>query len=270
MTQAPLVCRPIGYIRSSLQLKFDTPRQPDSTREEHHIIELLPGSHFEQALRDLEGFERIWLVWWFDRNPNWRPMVRPPRGSTHRRGVFATRSPHRPNPIGITSVPLLGINGLTLLVGSTDLLDNTPILDIKPYISEVDSFPNQKQGWLGEIGDQEPLQRFSVRVASEAERQLMWLKEQWDIDLLPRINEILSRSPAPSRRHRITAARDGVQRLSSGSWRVFFRVTEEVVDIDRVAPGFPLTLLTTEGREVIPHYQAQIAFETLWPTASPA
>jgi hypothetical protein len=164
----------------------------------------------------------------------------------------------------------LGINGLTLLVGSTDLLDNTPILDIKPYISEVDSFPNQKQGWLGEIGDQEPLQRFSVRVASEAERQLMWLKEQWDIDLLPRINEILSRSPAPSRRHRITAARDGVQRLSSGSWRVFFRVTEEVVDIDRVAPGFPLTLLTTEGREVIPHYQAQIAFETLWPTASPA
>lgn len=266
MSRALLTCTPIGVVRTGMQLKFDTPRQPDKGAQSVHTVELFAGNHFEEALRDLSGFERIWLIWWFDRNTNWRPMVRAPRGSTHRRGVFATRSPHRPNPIGITAVPLLGISGLTLTVGSTDLLDGTPILDIKPYISEVDSFPNQRQGWLDEVEQHNTLPRYLVRLSPVAQQQFDWLRSNWSIELFPRIEEVLSRSPAPSRRHRITAPKDGVQRLSSGSWRVYFTVTDTIVDIVRLAPGFPATLLEKEGREVIPHYQAQLAFGALWPS----
>jgi tRNA-Thr(GGU) m(6)t(6)A37 methyltransferase TsaA len=268
MTAGPLHCKPIGVIRTGFELKFDTPRQAEREPSAKHTIELYPGNHYEEALKDLAGFERIWLIWWFDRNQNWRPMVRTPRGNTHRRGVFATRSPHRPNPLGITSVPLIQIDGLTLTVGSTDLLDGTPILDIKPYISAVDSYPGQRQGWLDEVDHDGAVAPYVVRLSPLAEQQFGWLTSKWGIELFPRIHDILSRSPQPSRRHRITAPKDGEQRLSSGSWRIYFTVSDAVVDVVRIAPGFPVSLLEKEGREVIPHYQAQLAFELLWPTVA--
>lgn len=262
-----LVCQPIGVIRTEMRAKFDAPRQPDSVAGQRSVIELFPDQGYELALTDLAGFQRIWLIWWFDRNPNWRPMVRAPRGKTHRRGVFATRSPHRPNPIGITSVPLLEIRGRELLVGSNDLLDNTPILDIKPYISEVDSFPNQRNGWLSEItseGLDQP--EYAVSLSSLAREQHAWLSTHWGIDFIPRVTAILATSPFPSRRLRITSPKDGVFRLSCGVWRVFFSRVESEVMVERIAPGFPLELLQREGREIIPDYQAQLAFEGLWPS----
>lgn len=266
MSQPSLSCAPIGFIHTGLTLKDDTPRQAERAPEATHTVELLPGNHFEEALKDLSGFERIWLIWWFDRNSNWRPMVRTPRGNTHRRGVFATRSPHRPNPIGITSVPLIKIVGLTLTVGSTDLLDGTPILDIKPYISSVDSFSAQRQGWLDEVEQNEDHPRYVVRLSALAEHQLRWLQGTWGVDLFPRMQHRLARSPFPSRRHRITAPKNGEHRLSSGGWRIYFTVSDTVVDVVRIAPGFPVSLLQKDGREIIPHYQAQLAFEALWPT----
>jgi tRNA-Thr(GGU) m(6)t(6)A37 methyltransferase TsaA len=264
-----LICEPIGIIRTEMQVKFDAPRQPDSTQTQHHIIELFPGHRYEDALRDLAGFERIWLIWWFDRNPNWRPMVRTPRGDTHRRGVFATRSPHRPNPIGMTNVPLIEVRGRELVVGPTDLLDRTPILDIKPYISAVDSYPDQRQGWLEEVEAQGavPL-RYVVTISPRAEEQFAWLAANWQIDFASKIRRILERDPSPSRRNRITGERNGLFRMSSGSWRVFFSVDGTRVTVYYVAPGFPMSLLTKEGFEVIPHYQAQLAFEQLWPSDS--
>jgi tRNA-Thr(GGU) m(6)t(6)A37 methyltransferase TsaA len=250
-----------------MRAKFDAPRQPDLSAPQRSIIELFPDQDFELALTDLAGFERIWLIWWFDRNSNWRPMVRTPRGKTHRRGVFATRSPHRPNPIGITSVPLLEIRGRELVVGSNDLLDNTPILDIKPYISEVDSFPSQRNGWLAELDEIDPArEEFRVSLSSVAQEQQTWLFTQWGIDFMPRVSSILTRSPFPSRRHRITRPKDGISRLSCGVWRVFFSLNDLQVMIERIAPGFPLELLQRDGREIIPDYEAQLAFEQLWPS----
>jgi tRNA-Thr(GGU) m(6)t(6)A37 methyltransferase TsaA len=262
-----LSCRPIGVIRTEMRAKFDAPHQPDSSAAQRSVIELFPNEGFELALTDLAGFERIWLIWWFHRNSNWRPMVRPPRGKTHRRGVFATRSPHRPNPIGITSVPLLGIRGRELIVGSNDLLDNTPILDIKPYISEVDSFPHQRNGWLAELGEEEAMDgQFRVLLSPIAQEQHRWLATQSGLDFMPRVIAILAKSPFPSRRHRITRSKDGLFRLSCGVWRVFFSLVELDVTIERIAPGFPLELLQREGREIIPDYQAQLAFEQRWPS----
>lgn len=261
-----LVCDPIGLIRTDMQVKFDAPHQPQQHTPQQNVVEIFSGHGYERALADLEGFERIWLIWWFDRNTSWRPMVHTPRGDTRRRGVFATRSPHRPNPIGMTAVPLLEIRGLSLIVGSVDLLDRTPILDIKPYISEVDAFPDQRQGWLTDVVDlaQQP-QRFQVMLDPLAEVQVRWLEERWQIDFIDRVKSILERNPEQSRRHRITAPKDGIFRLSSGVWRVFFSVLKDRVRVERLAPGFPLDLLQKEGREVIPHYEAQLAFAGEWP-----
>ena len=96
--------RPIGYVRTQKSLKFEALHQPDEEIEEQSVLELLPGEEYRRALQDVEGFSRIWLIWWFHRNSSWRSLVLPPRGPAHRRGVFATRSPHRPNPLGITPV----------------------------------------------------------------------------------------------------------------------------------------------------------------------
>lgn len=267
MNAHSLVCQPIGVIRTEMRAKFDAPHQPDQLAERRSVIELFPDQNYELALTDLAGFERIWLVWWFDRNPNWRPMVRTPRGKTHRRGVFATRSPHRPNPIGITSVPLVEIRGRELIVGSNDLLDNTPILDIKPYISEVDSFPNQRNGWLSELDNvTSDRPQYEVSLSPLAREQHAWLSTRWGIDFITRVTAILATSPFPSRRLRITSPKDGVFRLSCGVWRVFFSRQDSEVTVERFAPGFPLELLQREGREIIPDYQAQLAFEGLWPS----
>ncbi|HRP03803.1 MAG TPA: tRNA (N6-threonylcarbamoyladenosine(37)-N6)-methyltransferase TrmO [Opitutaceae bacterium] len=142
-----LSVQPIGWLRTGKTLKFHALHQPRESIAEKNRVELRKDSRFEGALRDLKGFSRIWLVWWFHRNPNWRPMVLPPRGPAVRRGVFATRSPHRPNPIGISAVQLIDVSGLTLHVGPCDLVDGTPILDIKPYLPAYDAFPSEKSGW---------------------------------------------------------------------------------------------------------------------------
>lgn len=263
------VCEPIGLIHTSMQVKFDAPPQPDHSVMQQNRIELFPGKGYEQALSDLAGFDRIWLVWWFDRNTNWRPMVHTPRGDTKRRGVFATRSPHRPNPIGITAVPLLEVKGRTLIVGSVDLLDKTPILDIKPYIAEADCFYVERQGWLSEVIEQGAIEAtYQVLLSEIAAGQVEWLEREWQIEFISKVISILERHPVQSRRHRITAPRDGVHRLSSGGWRVYFTVTGKQVLIERVASGFPYELLMKEGREIIPHYQAQIAFSERWPEKS--
>lgn len=101
-----------------------------------------------EALTDLAGFDRIWLVSFMHLNgPRIKPMVKPPRGGP-KRGVFATRAPHRPNPLALSCVELLAVNGRVLEVRGLDLIDGTPVLDIKPYIADFDAWPDAAQGWL--------------------------------------------------------------------------------------------------------------------------
>jgi tRNA-Thr(GGU) m(6)t(6)A37 methyltransferase TsaA len=151
--------RPIGYVRSPYKERFGTPRQPTVTEQTladaavDATIELLPGHNFEQALKDLDGFERIWVIAWMHLNESWKPTVIPPRGPKVRRGLFATRSPHRPNPIAISALKLTRVEGLTLHVNGIDLLDGTPVLDIKPYVPYADAFPDAREGWLETIGE---------------------------------------------------------------------------------------------------------------------
>lgn len=261
-----LTIRPIGFLRSGKGVRFKTLHQPDETAEETNVLELNPGPGIREALRDLDGMERIWLIWWFHRAESWRPLVLPPRGPSQRRGVFSTRSPHRPNPIGMTPARLLGMEGLRLLLGPCDLLEGTPVLDIKPYVPAYDAFPESRAGWIEAV---EALQsqppRFSVSWSALAQEQVQWLKVAWSVDFQQRVVDILGRDPSPHRTRRIRSLPGGDFEMGCGAWRVEFRVRDTVVEILAVKPSFPVRFLLEAWREEIPDREAQLAFLQRWP-----
>ncbi|MDE5768351.1 MAG: tRNA (N6-threonylcarbamoyladenosine(37)-N6)-methyltransferase TrmO [Oscillospiraceae bacterium] len=139
----------IGYIHTDFKEKFGIPRQSGRVPELSGRIVMLPAYARPEAFRRIEDFSHLWLIFDFSQShrENWSPTVRPPRlGGNQRIGVFATRSPFRPNPIGLSCVKLekviSGESGIELLVSGVDLLDGTPILDIKPYLPYADSYPD--------------------------------------------------------------------------------------------------------------------------------
>jgi tRNA-Thr(GGU) m(6)t(6)A37 methyltransferase TsaA len=151
----------IARIRTDFTSKFGIPRQSGLVKTLKSVIVFEPEYRNIEALRGLEGFSHIWLIWEFSEavRESWSPTVRPPRlGGNTRMGVFATRSPFRPNAIGLSSVQLNGIEvhpelGPVLHVSGADLMDNTPIFDIKPYIAYTDSHPEAVGGYVDPLAD---------------------------------------------------------------------------------------------------------------------
>jgi tRNA (adenine37-N6)-methyltransferase len=261
---------PIGFIHTSRKAKFDAPHQPDPSSTEESIIELLPNRNYEKAVHDLDGFSHIWLIWWFHRNTTWRPKVMPPRGKEKRRGVFATRSPHRPNPIGITVVPLFRIVGRKVYIGSNDLVDQTPILDIKPYLPRVDSLPDSTVGWIGEVERELAAPpTFRVDFSPLAAEQLSWLRTL-GIDFMTRAKELLERDPTPHRTRRIIQCADETFRMGCGAWRLFFVVQGNEVNVLSVTSGYPLRSLKQSGPATIPHREELLLFLEKWPLSGPS
>jgi len=142
----------IGVVHSSYRERFAAPRQPVLDDAQAAEIHLNADLNFHQALQDLDGFSHIWVIYWMHLNQGWNPTVTPPRGPKIRRGLFATRAPHRPNSIGLSAVRLKKIEGRTLHIEGHDMLDGTPVLDIKPYIPYADAIPNASSGWLEDAG----------------------------------------------------------------------------------------------------------------------
>ena len=138
--------KPIGRVHSPHTDSEQVPREPEGVRDVEGILELLP--EFEPGLQDIEGFSHLLVLWVFDRATDYDLLASPPN-DTRRHGVFATRSPRRPNPIGLTVVGLLRREGTRLFVQGIDMLDGTPILDIKPYLSSVPQ-EQLRRGWLEE------------------------------------------------------------------------------------------------------------------------
>lgn len=192
---------PIGTFFGEANYKYDVPRQGRLFAGHPGRIELAHGRNFETALRDLEGFERIWVIFLFHENEGWRPTTRPPvpAPGKERIGTFASRSPYRPNPIGLSCVRLLRIEGLTLYVDEADLLNETPILDIKPYIPMADAFPDAKAGWV----DEQIKESWTVETTLAFEEQNQWLRKNSEFDLLSFVQVQLRRGPFDDSRCRV-------------------------------------------------------------------
>lgn len=153
--------RPIARMRSDFAAKFGIPRQSGLVEELRSTIVFEPEFRNPDTLRGIEGFSHLWIIWQFSEavRSDWSPTVRPPRlGGNTRMGVFATRSPFRPNSLGLSCVRLLGVEqtaeqGTVLHVGGADLMDGTPIFDIKPYIPYSDSHPEASGGFTDTADD---------------------------------------------------------------------------------------------------------------------
>jgi tRNA-Thr(GGU) m(6)t(6)A37 methyltransferase TsaA len=261
-----LTLQPIGFLHTRQQVKFQAGHQASSATEETNVLDLLPGCGYEQALQDLAGMDRVWLLWWFHRNESWRPLVLPPRGAAQRRGVFATRSPHRPNPLGLTSVSLLGITGRQLLLGPCDLVDGTPIFDLKPYVATYDAFPDARSGWIDAVSEEErEPARFTVHLAELAVEQARWLRETWQIDFTARMSELLSRAPTPHRTRRIRRRTGVLLEIVCGAWCAVFAVEGSVVSVTSIESAYKLTFLLRPDYRNVPDREAQLAFRARWP-----
>lgn len=255
-----LTLRPIGFVRSPFVDRMSAPRQPRAAEGVRGTLELTPHSGFEHALMDLASFRFIWVLFWFHKNQSFRPKVLPPR-SQRRRGVFATRSPYRPNPIGMSAVELLGIEKLTLHVQNLDILDGTPILDLKPYVPYTDSIPGADNGWLDEAArPQDPIPNYSVAFAPRAREQLAYLEAR-SIVLAPQIEEVLRLGATPHPYRRIKPQGDGWV-LAYKAWRVDFSVSSLDVTVLGIRSGYrPSVLHTSSEPEVALHREFTAAFE---------
>jgi tRNA-Thr(GGU) m(6)t(6)A37 methyltransferase TsaA len=213
--------KPIGVFRSPYKNFLEAPRQathdvPDSW------LELNPGHQYEQALSDLSGFERIWVIFSFHLKTEWKPMVQPPRGSDKKRGVFSTRSPLRPNHLGLSCLKLERIEGLKVFVSGSDLLDETPIFDIKPYLPYADSFPNSKIGWL-EGADKD---KWKIQWDVATLEPKNWLSQN-RLYIEPIVKNQLEFDPTNSERKRVYPIDEVHWVFAYRTWRILFEINPE-------------------------------------------
>jgi tRNA (adenine37-N6)-methyltransferase len=252
-----LTLTPIGFVRTALGTKVEAARQPRSGGGALGRIEILPGRNFEHALVDLDGWEYLWVLFWFDRNRGWRPKVLPPRSRTGRKGVFATRSPHRPNPLGLSAVKLERVDGLTLHVADVDMLDGTPVLDIKPYVAYTDAISGARYGWLADeapaaAAPRDPIARYDVRWDALAAEQAEWIEARTHLPLRTRVTAALTLGLEPHPYRRIRPLGDGFL-LAVKEWRVRFVADGTHVQVREVASGFRDSQLHRRPAELRAH-----------------
>ncbi|MDD3153369.1 MAG: tRNA (N6-threonylcarbamoyladenosine(37)-N6)-methyltransferase TrmO [Victivallaceae bacterium] len=215
---------PVGVVRADQCYRFEAPRQGIYGGGEAQI-EFMRGCNYEQALADLAGFERIWVIFVFDRNldAGYRVKCDPPVSPGRKVGVFATRSPYRPNPIGISCVELLRVTGRVLHIANSDLLDGTPVLDVKPYIPAADAFPQASTGWLAAaMADCYEL-AFAPKFMDRAE----WIYEHCKLNLIHFCKVQLALAPLDSRRKRLHHENGGqLHWIGCRTWQLGFAVDE--------------------------------------------
>lgn len=250
-----LVLDPIGIVRTSLATKVEAARQPRAAQGARACIELFPGRNFEHALEDLSRWKSIWVIFWFHHNSGWRPKVLPPRSTSGRKGVFATRSPHRPNPIGLSVVRLEKVDGLNIHVLDADMLDGTPVLDLKPYVAYTDSHPDAGTGWLddaeisqGSAQPADPVTAYAVTFTPLATEQAQWIEARTSLAIEERIRATLMLGPAPHPYRRIRRI-DGGNQLAVKEWRVRFDVEGREIRVIAIASGFRESQLAGVGGE---------------------
>lgn len=222
--------RTIAYIHNDFKTKFGVPRQSGLAPSAMAVIVFEPEFRNVESLRGLDGYDYLWLLWDFSeihREGEWSPTVRPPRlGGNQRMGVWATRSPFRPNPIGLSSVKIERIElsspeGPRIYVSGADLMDGTPILDIKPYLPFTDSHPDARGGFSQEVNDK--IKPYSVELPDVLNNKLS--PEQ-----IKALCEVLSHDPRPHYQH----DDDRVYKMEYAGNEVHFRVVDSVVIVEDI------------------------------------
>lgn len=221
----------IAYAHNGFNQKFGIPRQCRENSLLETRIVFTPDFRSPEAIRGIEGYSHLWLIWGFHQaqgqSRTWTPTVRPPRlGGNRRMGVFATRSPFRPNHIGLSAVQLIRIEdtsnlGKVLIVRGADMLNNTPIYDIKPYLTFSDCHPDAKNGFAGDTKDYE----LPVTIDSELLRQLIAQHCPW-----LQIREILSQDPRPAYHNDPKR----IYHLDYDNWCVDFSVRNATVCVEKI------------------------------------
>ena len=195
------------------------------------------------ALEDLKDFDYIWVLFDFHLSKGWKNKVLPPRGDK-KISTFATRSPHRPNSIGLSCIRLLEVKNNILIVEGHDLIDQTPVLDVKPYIPFADAFPNARAGWLEKLEDH---QHYALNWSELAQEQINWLEanSQWQIKRLS--SEILSAGIRPER-DRIRPLDENYFELACKSWRLkFTKSAEQEITITHIYSGYSDEILSQDA-----------------------
>lgn len=196
---------PIGYIQSCFKEKFGVARQSMMISQARGVLKFNPDPAYRDALRHLQEFSHLWIIFVFHKNieKGWRPLINPPRlEAPNQVGVFASRSPHRPNPIGMSVVKIEGIDfsapgGIELHLSGLDILDTTPVLDIKPYMAYADSFVDATPGWASQS-----IQKYRVEFSPAS---LMAIKEsgtRYHPDLQALLQQMLELDPRPTSQRR--------------------------------------------------------------------
>lgn len=200
---------PIGYIESDYPDKFGIPRQPGLATAAKATLVLTPPFNTPLSVRGLDAFSHLWISFIFHRSPEeWAPLVRPPRlGGNKKIGVFASRSTHRPNRLGLSLVELVGIdthNGARLLLKGADLMTGTPVVDIKPYLPWTEAVPDARSGFAPE-----PPLFYPVEFSSAAETMLAQRADANDLRQL--ITQVLGQDPRPAYHHGQSEREYGMQ-----------------------------------------------------------
>ncbi|WP_439243106.1 tRNA (N6-threonylcarbamoyladenosine(37)-N6)-methyltransferase TrmO [Lonepinella sp. BR2474] len=230
--------KPVAVIHTPYQEKFAVPRQPNLVQDGTGVVELLPPYNVPETVRGLEQFSHLWLIFQFDQIPQgkWQPTVRPPRlGGNQRVGVFASRSTHRPNPLGLSKVELRKIEcsqGKVLLhLGAVDLVNGTPIFDIKPYIAYADSESQAISGFA----QQKPSALLQVKFSPNAQTAVQKI-ETFQPHFGRFITEVLQQDPRPA--YQQGQVSDRIYGVHLINYNVKFQIKEkesvEVVEIENV------------------------------------
>lgn len=255
---ATILLNTIGTFHCQEKERYLLPNQPGVGKANFGKIVLNAHQNYEQALEDLDGFSHIWILFLFHKNKGWKPKVLTPRGNP-KRGLFGTRSPHRPNPIGMSCVELIEIKGLELMIANHDLLDGTPILDIKPYVEYSDCKVNTQQGWLGE---QQAKSQCTLIFSPVAEEQLDYLKHNFQLDLKTDIFFRLSTNPLPKKNNRIIKIDSQRYQLAYKTWRILYQLTGDNIEILSISSGYDTeTLKGTKSSkwDDVPVHRAYVA-----------
>lgn len=230
----------IGYIQSPYRDRFAVPRQPGLAAAIEGVIHFHPDPDIKLALKNLNEFSHIWVVFVFHDHggKKWKPTIRPPRlGGEKKVGVLSSRSPHRPNPIGISVLKLIDVDieGLKLTVSGLDVIDETPVLDIKPYIPYADSWPEANAGWASEA-----IMKYKIQWSEKALAELKTLDAlNFDRNKI-QIESVLELDPRPAFQKRKHPALDP----QSIGLKYGFDISDIDVKYELTAAGFMIFLIT--------------------------